>query len=142
LLKTTLQSEKICILYQWLEQKEEERTEDLASGSITDNPFRFCAFVRQAEKKAEKGEDIMQDQILLLQNLGDYYLTGYYLDDITDVIAMQFSDGIKMYMEMTVAAAKDDDALTEEHKKLIAKIQTTARRKAREKKKALTSSRD
>lgn len=77
----------------------------------------------------------MQEQILLLQNLGDYYLTGYYLDDIADVIAMQFSDGIKMYMEMTVAAAKDDDTLTEEHKKLIAKVQTTARRKAREKKK-------
>ena len=135
LLKTTIQSEKICVLYQWLEQKEEERAEDHVSGSITDNPFRFRGLIRRAEKKAETGEDIMQEQILLLQNLGDYYLTGYYLDDIADVIAMQFSDGIKMYMEMTVAAAKDDDTLTEEHKKLIAKVQTTARRKAREKKK-------
>lgn len=134
LLKTTIPSEKICILYQWLEQKEEERAEDHVSGSITDNPFRFHNLIRRAEKKAETGEDIMQEQILLLQNLGDYYLTGYYLNDIADVIAMQFSDGIKMYLEMTVAAAKDDDALTEEHKKLIAKVQTTARRKAREKK--------
>lgn len=40
-----------------------------------------------------------------------------------------------MYLEMTVFAAKDNASLTEEHQKLIAKIQTTVKRLVREKKK-------
>lgn len=102
---------------------------------IEKNPYYFRNYLQQMQKKAEVGEDITQDQIFLLQHLGNYYLTGYYFEEITHLLADHFSDGIKMYLEMTVFAAQDNASLTEEHQKLIAKIQTTVKRLVREKKK-------
>ena len=131
ILKLTNIAEQFRFLMEWAGKHfENQKTKE-----IEKSPYYFCNYLQQMQKKAEVGEDITQDQIFLLQHLGNYYLTGYYFEEITHLLADHFSDGIKMYLEMTVFAAKDNASLTEEHQKLIAKIQTTVKRLVREKKK-------
>lgn len=131
ILKLTNIAEQFRFLMEWAGKHfENQKTEE-----IEENPYYFRNYLQQMQKKAETGEDITEYQIFLLQHLGNYYLTGYYFEEITHLLADHFSDGIKMYLEMTVFAAKDNASLTEEQQKLIAKIQTTVKRLVREKKK-------
>lgn len=131
ILKLTKTADEFRFLMAWADKHGEDQEMD----DIQKNPYHFHHFLQKIQKKAENGEDITQDQILLLQNLGNYYFTGYYFNEITNILADHFSEGIKAYLEMTVFAAQDDASLTDDHKKLIAKVQTTVKKIVREKKK-------
>ena len=137
-LKMSKRAEEILFLYTWIKNKEREKEpgRGYETNAFAANPYRFHNFLQGIQEKAGNGEDITEDQILLLQNLGNYYFTGYYFEEITHILADHFSDGIKAYLEMTVFAAQDNASLTDDHKKLIAKIQTTVKKIVREKKKA------
>lgn len=137
ILQMNANAETLLLLDAKLQKEKEEQlaAHEMVFDDMTANPYQFSAFLMETKRKHEAGEDILQDQITLLQSLGNYYFTGYYFKEITEILSMDFSDSVKTYLEMMVFAAKDNASLSENHKKLIAKIQTTVKKMVKEKKK-------
>lgn len=137
ILQMNANAETLLLLDAKLQKEKEEKHEahEMVFDAMTANPYQFSAFLTETKKKHEAGEDILKDQITLLQSLGNYYFTGYYFEEITEILSMDFSDSVKTYLEMMVFATKDNASLSKNHKKLIAKIQTTVKKMVKEKKK-------
>lgn len=137
ILEMNANAETLLLLDTKLQKEKEEKlaAHEMVFDAMTANPYQFSAFLMKAKRKYEAGEDILQDQITLLQSLGNYYFTGYFFEEITEILSMDFSDSVKTYLEMMVFAAQDNASLSESHKKLIAKIQTTVKKIVKEKKK-------